>query len=110
LKRERELLQIDVGSLQMEGDQLQDLGWLQKEVNEQLARQLKNAKMALGLEEGIQKSLAVAAEAAKMILATDKVELIQKDLDNLYKREPLCNPKGVHVIQDRLECFCLVKD
>jgi hypothetical protein len=36
-------------------------------------------------EEGIQKSLAEDAEAAKMIMATHKVELIWKDLEHLYK-------------------------
>jgi chromosome segregation ATPase len=87
LKRERELLQIDVQSLRRERDQLQDIGRLQKEENEQLAWQLKNAKMALALEEQIHKNLAIAAEGAKMIMATDKVELIRKDLEHLYQGE-----------------------
>jgi peptidoglycan hydrolase CwlO-like protein len=87
LRREVQLLQVDVDSIKREHDQLQDLGRLQKEENEQLARQLKNAKTTLALEEGIQKSLAVAAEAATMILETEKVELIQKDLEHLYQGE-----------------------
>jgi hypothetical protein len=56
--------------------------------NVELTKQLKNVKTALILEEGIQKNLAIAAEGAKLIMASDKVELIQKDLEHLYKGEP----------------------
>jgi hypothetical protein len=52
-----------------------------------LARQLKNARATLVLKEGIQKSLAMAAEEAKMILEVDKVQRIQKQLEHLYKKE-----------------------
>jgi chromosome segregation ATPase len=87
LKSEVQPLEIKVDSIKRERDQLQEVGPLQKEENEQSARQLKNARAALVLEEGIQKSLAVAAEAAKMILEVDKVQLIQKQLEHLYKGE-----------------------
>jgi hypothetical protein len=50
LRRGRELLQIDVDSLQRDLGQLQDMSRLQKEENVELAKQLKNAKMALALE------------------------------------------------------------
>jgi hypothetical protein len=49
--------------------------------------QLKETRATLALEEGIQKSLVVAAEAAKMILEVDKVQIIQKQLEHLYKGE-----------------------
>jgi hypothetical protein len=87
LRSEVQLLEIKVDSIKRERDQLQDPGRLQKEENEQWAKQLKNAKVALALEEGIQKSLAVAAEVAKMILEVDKGQLIQKELEQLYKEE-----------------------
>jgi hypothetical protein len=59
---------LKVDSVRREQDQLQDLSRQQQEENEQLARQLNEARETLALEEGIQKSLAGAAEAAKMIL------------------------------------------
>jgi chromosome segregation ATPase len=73
LKSEVQPLEIKVDSIKRERDQLQEVGPLQKEENEQSARQLKNARETLALEEGIQKSLAVAAKAAKMILEVEKV-------------------------------------
>jgi hypothetical protein len=85
LRREAELLQIDLDSIQKEGGQLQDISRLQQMENVELAKQLKNAKMALVLEEGIQKNLAIAAEGAKLIMATDKAELIRRDLEHLVQ-------------------------
>jgi hypothetical protein len=52
-----------------------------------LAKELKEARATLALEEGIQKSLVVAAEAAKMILEVDKEQILQKELEHLYKGE-----------------------
>jgi hypothetical protein len=82
-----QLLEIKVDFIKRESDQLQDVGRLPKKETEQSARQLKNARAAFVLEEGIQKSLAVVAEAAKIILEVDKVQLIQKQLEHLYKGE-----------------------
>jgi hypothetical protein len=79
------LLKMKMDSIKRERDQLQDLSWRLKEENEQSARQLKNARATLVLDKGIQKSLMVAAKAAKMILELDKVQLIQKHLEHLSK-------------------------
>jgi hypothetical protein len=48
---------------------------------------LKAVRETLALEERVQKSLKVAAEAAKIILEVDKKEIIQKQLQVLYKGE-----------------------
>jgi hypothetical protein len=76
-------LQIDLDSIRREHGQLQDMSRLKQMENVELAKQLKNAKMALVLEEGIQKNLDIAAKKAMLIMATDKVELIRKDLEHL---------------------------
>jgi hypothetical protein len=81
------LLGQQVDSVKREHDELQGLSWQQQEEKEQSAKELKAVRETLALEEGVQKSLKVAAEAAKMILEVDKEQIIQKQLEVLYRGE-----------------------
>jgi hypothetical protein len=87
LRSDVKLLGLEVDSVKREHDELQDLSQQKQEEKEQLAKQLKEARVTLALEEGIQRSLVVAAVAAKMILEVDKEQIIQKQLEHLYKGE-----------------------
>jgi hypothetical protein len=87
-RKEVELLKLDLDVIRRERLQLQDLNQNQQLEKIQLHKLLKNMEKTLILEGGIQKSLAIAIEGAKVIMEADKVELIRKDFEDLYSGEP----------------------
>jgi hypothetical protein len=99
-KSEVGLLLQHVDKIRRERNDLQGVSQQQQQQEEQLAKELKSVRETLTLDKGVQKSLQVATEAAKIILEVDKEVIIQKQLQVLYKEEAQPFPRLYKLMQD----------